>query len=108
MEEAQQLCDEVAIMDNGRIIARGAPQALIRAHCQGVTVALPRESFRQPPEQLPFSVQNVDGLVRIQTDNIDACLRELLAYDVDMSDMAVQAPSLENVFLNLTGRHLRD
>jgi ABC-type multidrug transport system ATPase subunit len=50
MEEAQHLCDEVAIMDHGRIIARGAPEALIRKHCEGVTVVLPRRSFRQPLE----------------------------------------------------------
>ena len=49
MEEAQHLCDEVAIMDHGRIIARDAPETLIRTHCQGVTVVLPRSSFRQPP-----------------------------------------------------------
>ena len=50
MEEAQHLCDEVAIMDHGRIIARGAPEAMIRDHCEGVTVVLPRSSFRQPLE----------------------------------------------------------
>jgi ABC-2 type transport system ATP-binding protein len=108
MEEAQQLCDEVAIMDQGRIIAQGAPQTLIRAHCAGVTVVLPRISFRAPPMALPLPVQEINGTVRIQTANIDACLRDLLAHDVDLSEMAVHSPNLEDVFLNLTGRHLRD
>jgi ABC-2 type transport system ATP-binding protein len=108
MEEAQELCDEVAIMDHGRIIAQGSPEKLIRAHCEGVTVILPRESFRQPVEALPLPVQEVNGVVRIQTANIDATLKELLARGVDLSDMTVHSPNLEHVFLNLTGRHLRD
>jgi len=108
MEEAQNLCDEVAIMDHGRIIAQGAPEALIRAHCEGVTVVLPRGSFRQPPETLPLSVQEMNGSVHIQTSNIDACLKQLLSCQVDLSDMSVYSPNLEHVFLNLTGRHLRE
>jgi len=108
MEEAQHLCDEVAIMDHGRIIARGAPEALIRTHCEGVTVVLPRSSFRQPPAQLPFNVKEVNEAVHIQTSNIDACLKQLLSRNVDLSDMSVHSPNLEHVFLNLTGRHLRD
>jgi len=108
MEEAQQLCDEVAIMDHGRIIARGAPEALIRTHCEGVTVVLPRDSFRQPLETLPLQVQEINGAVHIQTSNIDACLKQLLSGQVDLSDMSVHSPNLEHVFLNLTGRHLRD
>ncbi|MGD9332963.1 MAG: ABC transporter ATP-binding protein [Desulfobacterales bacterium] len=108
MEEAQHLCDEVAIMDHGRIIARGAPEALIRTHCRGVTVVLPRSSFRQPLTTLPLQVQEMNGVVHIQTSNIDDCLKELLANQVDLSDMSVHSPNLEHVFLNLTGRHLRD
>ena len=108
MEEAQQLCDEVAIMDHGRIIARGAPEALIRTHCEGVTVVLPRGSFRQPLESLPLKVQEINGAVHIQTSNIDDCLKQLLSDQVDLSDMSVHSPNLEHVFLNLTGRHLRD
>ncbi len=81
MEEAQQLCDTVAIMDHGRIIAQGALG-------------------------LPVSV---DGdTVRIQSANIDDCLRELMAWKVDLSEMTVQSPNLEHVFLNLTGRQLRE
>jgi ABC-2 type transport system ATP-binding protein len=108
MEEAQQLCDEVAIMDHGRIIAQGAPEALIRAHCEGVTVVLPRGSFQQPLESLPLKVQEINGAVHIQTSNIDDCLKRLLSVQVDLSDMSVHSPNLEHVFLNLTGRHLRD
>jgi ABC-2 type transport system ATP-binding protein len=108
MEEAEHLSDEVAIMDHGRIIARGAPDALIRTHCEGVTVVLPRSSFPPPPAALPLNGQEINGSVHIQTSNIDNCLKQLLAGQVDLSDMSVHSPNLEHVFLNLTGRHLRD
>ena len=108
MEEAQHLCDEVAIMDHGRIIARGAPEALIRTHCHGVTVVLPRRSFKKPLTALPLDLKEINGAVHIQTSNIDACLKQLLSCEVDLSDMSVNSPNLEHVFLNLTGRHLRD
>jgi hypothetical protein len=73
-----------------------------------VTVVLPRGSFRQPPETLPLSVQEMNSSVHIQTSNIDDCLKQLLSCQVDLSDMSVYSPNLEHVFLNLTGRHLRE
>ncbi|MBL0714054.1 MAG: ABC transporter ATP-binding protein [Desulfosarcina sp.] len=108
MEEAQHLCDTVAIMDHGRIIARGAPDELIRTHCEGITVVLPRHSFSQAPDSLPLPLQVTGETVRIQTVNIDDCLRQLLAFKVDLSEMTVHSPNLEHVFLNLTGRQLRE
>ncbi len=108
MEEAQQLCDTVAIMDHGRIIAQGEPDALIRDHCEGVTVVLPRRSFERArgKPSLPY---RIDGdTVRLQPANIDDCLRQLMGLGIDLSEMTVQSPNLEHVFLNLTGRQLRE
>jgi ABC-2 type transport system ATP-binding protein len=107
MEEAQQLCDTVAIMDHGRIIAQGAPEALIRAHCAGVAVVLPRQSLGRAADGLSLPVTIEGDTARIQPANIDDCLRELMARQVDLSEMTVQSPNLEHVFLNLTGRQLR-
>ena len=108
MEEAQQLCDTVAIMDHGRIIAQGTPEDLIRSHCEGVTVVLPRGRLNHAQDALTLPVV-VDGdTVRIQFANIDDGLRELMAHKVDLSELAVQSPNLEHVFLNLTGRQLRE
>jgi ABC-2 type transport system ATP-binding protein len=106
MEEAQRLCDEVAIMDRGRIIAQGPPLALIEQHCSGVTIGLPAD--RQPGlgSTPPWPLRRVGERIEIQTENLRATLADLMGLKVDLSDMTVRSPTLENVFLKLTGRKL--
>lgn len=108
MEEAQTLCDEIAIMDYGRIIARGSPAELIKRHCGGVTVELPMTSFNpsQPPLTVPFRV--VQDRIEIMTDDLNGFVAELVAKNIDLKEMAVRSPNLEDVFLTLTGRQLRE
>lgn len=108
MEEAQALCDEIAIMDYGRIIARGSPAELIKRHCGGVTVKLPLTSFNPslPPLSIPFQV--VQDRIEMMTDDLNGFVAELVAKNIDLKDMAVRSPNLEDVFLTLTGRQLRE
>jgi ABC-2 type transport system ATP-binding protein len=108
MEEAQHLCDEIAIMDNGKIIARGTPHQLIKEHCEGVTVILPKNSIKIPLSQLPFRFREINGRIEIRTNDINSCLNRLLSEHIDLTEMTVRSPNLENVFLNLTGKQLRD
>ncbi|GBC63300.1 ABC transporter ATP-binding protein [Desulfonema ishimotonii] len=108
MEEARLLCDEIAIMDRGRIIEQGSPDALIRTHCGGTTVRLPKQSLQCAPDRLSFPCRPVQGHMEIETDDINTCLRELMANGVDLNDIVVHSPDLEDVFLKLTGRRLRD
>ncbi len=108
MEEAQILCDEVAIMDYGKIISQGTPDALIRQHSRGSTVVMPRERFTPKTDDFPLPVRTVKDNVEIKTEDVNQCLEHLIAYGIDLSDMTVRSPNLETVFLNLTGRQLRE
>ena len=108
MEEAQHLCDEIAIMDNGKIIARGTPHQLIKEHCEGVTVILPKNSVKIPLSLFPFRFREINGRLEIRTNDINSCLNRLLSEHIDLTEMIVRSPNLENVFLNLTGKQLRD
>ena len=108
MEEAQHLCDEIAIMDYGQIIARGTPQDLIKRYSQHVTVILPKSHFRLSGHKLSLPFQEVKDTVEIMTDDVNACLDQLLSYNIDLSEISVRSPNLETVFLNLTGRKLRE
>jgi len=107
MEEAQTLCDEIAIMDHGRIIAQGSPGDLIDRHCEGITVALPKYHLDFPREKFPLKFIETDDTVEIYARDVKDCLKELMNFNVDIRDMTVRAPNLEDVFLKLTGRQLR-
>ncbi len=108
MEEAQLLCDVVAIMDHGKIIAQDSPQNLIAQHCQGVTVALPKPQAQLPDKLDQIKVVEASDHYEIEAKDIDRCLKMLMAAGVDMRDMTVRSPNLEDVFLRLTGRQLRE
>lgn len=108
MEEAQHLCDEVAIMDYGKIIAQGTPAELIHQYSRGITVVLPRHRFALKANRFPLPVREVKDTIEIKTDDVNQCLQQLISHGVDLSDITVRTPNLETVFLNLTGRKLRE
>jgi len=108
MEEAQHLCDEVAIMDHGKIIARGTPEALVSTHCKGATVSLPQSGFPEIQEGFPWPVQKIRERVVIHTDAVNSCLAVLMRNGAQLDEMVIRSPNLEDVFLNLTGHQFRN
>ena len=108
MEEAQHLCDEIAIMDYGEIIARGTPQELIKRYSPELTVVLPNKCFDLLPDHLGLPYQMVKDSIEFKTEDVNAFLNHLLSHNIDLTDLSVRSPNLETVFLNLTGRHLRE
>ncbi|MDX6771101.1 MAG: ABC transporter ATP-binding protein [Elusimicrobiota bacterium] len=107
MEEAYELCDEVAIVDRGRIIAQGEPDALLKTHFDGVTIELPKADFRAGPE-LPGERRERDGFVELMTSDVDAALAALKAGGSSLAHLRVRPRTLEDLFLALTGRELRE
>jgi ABC-2 type transport system ATP-binding protein len=116
IEEAHLLCDRIAIIDHGRIIAMGEPEELIAQ-----SKALPLIALRtaQPVDlqqlrQLPSvaETETVDGKTRIRTANVGRAVVEIAqfldAQKNELLDLNVQRPSLEDVFIELTGSSLRD
>ena len=108
MEEAQFLCDEIAIMDYGKIIARGTPLELIKQHSPEMTVILPADNIDHALDRLQLPYKKVNHTVEIKTSDVNACVDHLMSLKVDLSNLTVRSPSLETVFLNLTGRQLRE
>jgi len=108
MEEAEYLCDEVAIMDMGSIIAWDTPARLIQTHCQGSSILLPEAAFKMKLDDLPFAWKRRDKTIVLETSQIHEGLNTLLNLDIDLTEMAVHTPNLEDVFLCLTGKGLRD
>ena len=107
MEEAYFLCDVVAIMDHGRIIAEGPPSRLLKEHFDDVVLELPREEFRVDPAALPFPVLVAGDRLEISTSDVEGVLRTLLDLGVPLRHLRIRPRNLEDLFLELTGRELR-
>ena len=105
MEEAYVLCDDIAIMDHGRIIARGSPQQLLSEHFDDVVVELPKAALNGV--QLPFPVHERGDTAEILTADVNGTVAELLKAGISLAQLQVRPRSLEDLFLELTGKELR-
>jgi len=117
MEEAERLCDRVAIIDHGRIIALGSPAELIKENFQEQAL-----EFRMPAALRDGELGNLPGVVRVQGDEdnmvtlysneVAATMSGLLGYaeqaGAELNDVVVRRATLEDVFLKLTGRRIRE
>jgi ABC-2 type transport system ATP-binding protein len=117
MDEAQILCDRIAIMDHGRIIAQDTPAALIATlgasaaiECALVGAQISVEDLRGLPGATETRLHDETAL--IYTDQLEATLVALLRLagerSAQVERLQTHAPTLEDVFLKLTGRGLRD
>ncbi len=107
MEEAELLCDEIVIMDRGRIIAQGAPRRLLHEHFAEVLLELPRQEFPPAARGLPLDIIDASDRVEISTHDLEATLRTLLEAKVPLSNLRIRPANLEDLFLELTGTELR-
>jgi ABC-2 type transport system ATP-binding protein len=116
MEEAQVLCDRVAVMDGGKIIALDSPQKLIEKHFETTAVEF--------EDKNSASMELLEGLPGVQSASRDGGLVTLYSLDtprtmeglldaaragqLHFDDLRVRSATLEDVFLKLTGRRIRD
>jgi ABC-2 type transport system ATP-binding protein len=107
MDEAELLCDDIAIMDGGHIIARGGPRQLLREHFEEILLELPRQDFPDSARHLPFKVIDSSQSVEIATRDVENTLRTLLDARVPLKNLRIRPPNLEDLFLELTGKELR-
>ena len=107
MEEAQFLCDEIAIMDVGKIITQGSPDKLLRQHYKNVIIELPLHDFDGDLDGIAHRILETQGIIEIETDDVNASLQELAARTIGLNGMKIRQPDLEDLFLDLTGHSLR-
>lgn len=118
MDEAERLCDRVAIMDHGKVIALGTPRELIRARCAEhvVTFSAPHAGRIDL-----HALRAIDGVLDARPENggfqldvaelhraVPALLGALAERGIVMNELRTHSATLEDVFVSLTGRHLRD
>jgi lipooligosaccharide transport system ATP-binding protein len=113
MDEAEQLCDRLVVMDKGKIVAEGSPRQLIAQYAPREVVEL-----RFPEELMDAMTARLDWLegssefladrVIVYTDDAEATQHQLTQRDIHPEQVLVRRSSLEDVFLKLTGRRLID
>ncbi|HJQ45041.1 MAG TPA: ATP-binding cassette domain-containing protein [Amycolatopsis sp.] len=118
LDEADALCDRILVIDNGQIVAEGTPDSLkARVSGDGVTIGVAAEFVPVAAEiagriEGAHEVTTVDSSVSFRVPRGDTAMPELLraldAQGIAMTSMQVQRPTLDDVFLTLTGRSLRD
>jgi ABC-2 type transport system ATP-binding protein len=107
MDEAQQLCDDVVIMDNGKIIESGTPNNLLVKHFQNVFIYLPKKQVPQALiEKNQWLVEN--DRVEITTKQVEETISLLITAKVPLDGLQVKSPNLDDLFLKLTGHSLRE
>ncbi len=118
MDEAERLCDRIAVVDHGRIIAEGTPRELIRSLGGDHVIEIAVE------EGGPMLPEDLSGLPSVRAVHAEAghlvltvvephvaiapLLERVASSGSRLSSLATRHASLEDVFVSLTGRHLRD
>lgn len=107
MDEAYLLCDEIIIMDRGKIIAQGAPKKLLRERFEEAYVQIPKEYFNRPLTDVPWKCFERDEMIEIETSEVDKTIELLSKWGISFSGLRMRSSTLEDLFLDLTGRDLR-
>jgi ABC-2 type transport system ATP-binding protein len=117
LEEAEQICDRLAVVDHGRILAAGTVAELRKLVGEGPVVRLrgdvPADALAGLAARCPGTslLSAADGAASFAAVDAAACsslVRELFGRGLRLDDLRIQEPTLQSLFLKLTGRELRD
>jgi len=107
MDEAEYLCDDIVIMDHGKIIEQGSPDGLLKKHFGEVVIKLPGESI---PHGISFSCPSgkVDNDFQIQCIDVNKTIQELISKGISLTGMSIKRQNLDDLFMKLTGAIMDD
>jgi ABC-2 type transport system ATP-binding protein len=114
MEEAERLCDRVAIIEHGRVIETGTPAELIARHCPERTVVLTTDVPDAGARLAEGGTHEVRSVGMVHTlcgrgdDFVTSVINRIARHNMHITGFSTETPTLEDVFLKLTGRAVRD
>ena len=117
MDEAEELCDDLVIIDRGSIIAQGSPKNLINKYFKRRAIDLVDPGFSTAEiskikDEMDNHVEHKDDRFIIYSENIPETFSQLMSFanrrDMQLDDVVVRRATLEDVFLKLTGRGIED
>ena len=111
MEEAYELCDEIAILDRGVVIAQGSPNKLLQDHFQGLSICIPKAGHSSEALK-PLQHQHIgtaqvferDDAFEVLTSEPDVTMRILLDQKIPLDGIQIRTKNLDDLFLKLTGK----
>ncbi|MCM0606335.1 MAG: ABC transporter ATP-binding protein [Xanthomonadaceae bacterium] len=109
MEEAYTLCDEIAIMDQGKIRLQGAPQKLLREVFDSALIQIPKQDFvLKNPSDFSWPKHEQGDEIEIESKDVNQTIQDLIHQGVSLKNMRTRSHTLDDLFLQLTGKGLRD
>ncbi len=106
MEEAYALCDEIAIMDKGRIVSRGTPAQLLSEHFGDVVLQIPNADSGDRLGELGLNAVQAGDMLEIRTNRLHHTLQQLMDNGINLDRLRIRAWTLEDLFINVTGKKL--
>lgn len=106
MDEAYTLCDEIAIMDRGKIIAQGTPKKLLAENFNDVVLQLPEYELNNFDLSSLISHKRSE-YIEITTCDVNGVISMLIENNISLSQLQIRPRTLDDLFLELTGKELR-
>ncbi len=105
MDEAEYLCDEIIIMNRGKIIENGTPEELLKKHFGGIAVRIPRKNITKEFDfSCPYEAD--EERIKIMCPNADDTIKELINKGISLEGLSVERQNLDDLFLKLAGSKL--
>ena len=106
MDEAYNLCDEIAIMDHGKIIAQGTPKFLLEENFNDVILQLPKTELNGL-DVSSYTTHERNGQIEITTCDVNNVIETFIKNNISLSQLQIRPRTLDDLFLELTGKELR-
>jgi ABC-2 type transport system ATP-binding protein len=104
MEEAYALCDEIAIMDKGRIVSQGTPTQLLAEHFGDVVLQIPSTDASSELNVEDIHAVQTGEFLEIRTSHLHHTLQQLIEHGINLDQLRIRAWTLEDLFINVTGK----
>lgn len=102
MQEAEALCDDIAIMARGEIVAHGSPQQLLVEHFADTIIRLPKHLEREHLVGFPYELNNVNGMLAFATQSVETAVTALQKFGVSLDGIHISPPTMDDLYIKLT------
>ena len=108
MDEAHALCDQIAIMDHGKVIAQDTPNALLANTFDDVIMQIPAADWPADVDMPELHLSPNADQIQLLTQDVNSSIAELLELGIPLRNLRIRSRNLEDLFIELTGRELRN